>query len=194
MAATTMPGTPAGFWRRSAAWGLDWLLLSPLVYLLIRPGIRSMVSEFSALRTQLEQWLLSQSGQAESAFDLWLLLSRSALTDTSLQASVATGSLRLCSSLTWSLAIASLLASVYFIVFETSPWQATPGKRVLGLRVLAMDGHALTMPRAALRYFAGSLSWLSLNLGHALALVRRDGRALHDLIAGTAVVARSTDA
>ena len=38
-----------------------------------------------------------------------------------------------------------------------------------------------------LRFFAGGLSWLALNLGHAMVGWRRDRRALHDLIAGTQV-------
>jgi uncharacterized RDD family membrane protein YckC len=50
----------------------------------------------------------------------------------------------------------------------------------------------MSVARAAARFFAGSLSWLSLNLGHAMALFRRDGRALHDLIAGTAVIDRNS--
>ena len=41
---------------------------------------------------------------------------------------------------------------------------------------------------AVLRHVAGLLSWLTLNLGHALALLPPDKRALHDYIAGTRVV------
>ena len=192
--AAPLPGPPAGFWRRSAAWCLDWLLLAPVLWLVVGSRLAAAAAQFAILRAQLEDWMVAQSLQADSIADLWLQLSRSALADSALQASVSLATLRLCGALTWALVIAALLASGYFIGFEASPWQATPGKRVFGLRVLAMDGRALSLPRAALRYFAGSLSWLSLNLGHALALFRRDGRALHDLIAGTAVIARSPGA
>ncbi len=188
MAALPMPGKPAGFWRRSAAWCLDWLLLSPLLYVALRPGLSDAAAQLQSLRVQLENWMLAQSWQADSALGLWLDLSTRMLADPALQAQLTQATLRLCAGLTGTLVLASLLAAVYFIPFEASRWQATPGKRLLGLRVVAIDGQAMTLARAAARYFAGSLSWLSLNLGHALAMFRRDGRALHDLIAGTAIV------
>jgi len=189
-----VPGAPAGFWRRSEAWCLDWLLLAPVLWLAMGKHVARAAEQYEALSAQLEDWLYAQSLQADSIIDLWLQLSRGALTDRALQASVAQAAQGLCSELTSALVIAALVASAYFIGFEASRWQATPGKRAFGLRVMAMDGSAPSFARAAGRYFAGSLSWLSLNLGHALALFRRDGRALHDLIAGTIVVARRPEA
>jgi hypothetical protein len=41
-----------------------------------------------------------------------------------------------------------------------------------------------------LRHAAGSLSWLTLNLGHLLAALPPHKRALHDWIAGARVVHR----
>jgi hypothetical protein len=41
-----------------------------------------------------------------------------------------------------------------------------------------------------LRHAAGALSWLLLNLGHAIAGWRADHRALHDLLAGAQLRAR----
>jgi uncharacterized RDD family membrane protein YckC len=83
------------------------------------------------------------------------------------------------------------VAAIYFIGFEASAWQATPGKRAVDIAVVDMSGRRLGWARAAGRFFAGALSWMTLNLGHALAGWRSDGRALHDLLAGTRVVARS---
>ena len=143
---------------------------------------------YQRLRTQLEGWMFAQSLPAGSLLDLWLALSTRALADASLQARMTTEILQLGTQLTETLIAASLLAALYFITFEASAWQTTPGKRVFGLRVIAISEPSLRWPRAALRYFAGSLSWLTLNLGHAMAAFRRDGRALHDLIADTAVV------
>lgn len=190
MAATPLPGTPAGFWRRSEAWCLDWLLLAPVLWLVVGSRLAAAAAQFAALRGQLEDWMYAQSMPADSAIDLWLQLSGSVLTDSALQASVAQATRAICADIAWALAIAAVVASVYFIGFEASRWQATPGKRAFGLRVLAMDGSSLSLARAAGRHFAGSLSWLTLNIGHALALFRRDGRALHDLIAGTVVIRR----
>ena len=183
---------PAGFWQRSAAWCLDWLLLSPLLYVALRPQWSAAFMQYQALRAQLEDWMFAQALPTGSLMDLWLALSTSVLADTSLQAQVTAEVLQLGTQLTETFIVASLLGALYFILFEASAWQATPGKRAFGLRVIAISEPSLSWSRAALRYFAGSLSWLTLNLGHAMAAFRRDGRALHDLVAGTAVVQRDT--
>src|SRR5678815_6023522 len=62
------------------------------------------------------------------------------------------------------------------------------GKRALALQVTDLQGRRLDGARAAARHVAGALSWLTLNLGHALAAVPPQKRALHDYIAGTRVV------
>jgi uncharacterized RDD family membrane protein YckC len=80
------------------------------------------------------------------------------------------------------------VAAAYFVGFEASPWQATPGKRALGLRVARLDGRPLGVGRALLRFIAAGPSWLLLHLGHALVAFRADERAAHDLVAGTRVV------
>ena len=43
------------------------------------------------------------------------------------------------------------IAAIYFIGFEASRWQATPGKRLLGLRVETVEGARLSVGRALLR-------------------------------------------
>lgn len=65
----------------------------------------------------------------------------------------------------------------------------TVGKWATGLRVERRDGGRLGFGRAILRHTVGYLaSLLTLGLGFLLAAFSRDGRALHDLIAGTVVV------
>ena len=64
----------------------------------------------------------------------------------------------------------------------------TFGMAVLGLVAVDADGTDLTAGRAVLRVLAFPLSFLLLGLGFALIVVRRDHRALHDLIARSAVV------
>ena len=86
------------------------------------------------------------------------------------------------------LLVFAVLAAAYWIGFERSAWQATPGKRALALQVTDLQGRRLDGARAAARHVAGALSWLTLNLGHALAAVPPQKRALHDYIAGTRVV------
>ena len=67
--------------------------------------------------------------------------------------------------------------------------RATPGKRALGLRVTAAGGEPLGAPRHVLRQASGALSWLTLNLGHLLAVIPPDHQALHDRIARARVLA-----
>lgn len=64
----------------------------------------------------------------------------------------------------------------------------TPGKGIIGLRVVNADGSPLAPRRALWRTLTFPLSALLAGLGFALLLVQREHRALHDLIAGTAVV------
>lgn len=64
----------------------------------------------------------------------------------------------------------------------------TLGMAVLGVRALRLDGHELDWPHAVLRVVTFPLSFLLFGAGFALILLRRDRRALHDLIARTAVV------
>ena len=79
---------------------------------------------------------------------------------------------------------------VYFAAFEASAWQATLGKRILGLRVIGIDGSRLSFPRAFLRQVAKVLSALPLQAGFLLAIFTPRRQALHDLIARTLVVRR----
>lgn len=64
----------------------------------------------------------------------------------------------------------------------------TIGKALLGLRVLTSEGENLSGSRAALRALALPLSYLLFGLGFLGILVGRERKALHDVIAGSAVV------
>ena len=63
----------------------------------------------------------------------------------------------------------------------------TIGKMLVGVRVVGDDGAPPTIGCALLRYFAYFVSLGTLIGGYAMAGLRRDKRALHDLIAGTRV-------
>ena len=65
----------------------------------------------------------------------------------------------------------------------------TVGKWATGLRVEGRDGERLSFARSLVRHTVGYLaSLLTLGMGFLLAALSREGRALHDLIAGTVVV------
>lgn len=64
----------------------------------------------------------------------------------------------------------------------------TPGKAIVGLRVVRVTGATVRVRQALLRVCALPLSTLLLGVGLVPIIFRRDRRALHDLIARTAVV------
>jgi uncharacterized RDD family membrane protein YckC len=76
-----------------------------------------------------------------------------------------------------------LLYHAYF----SSEGRRTLGKRLFGLRVVALDGGEPGAGASAARACGYLVSSLLLNLGFLWAL-RKDGRAWHDLLAGTRVV------
>ena len=85
---------------------------------------------------------------------------------------------------------AVLLPWLYFSGFEASAWQGTPGKRLLKLRVLDVNGVPLRFPRTSLRYLCRFLSALPLGAGYLMALFNPSRQALHDILASTRVVLR----
>src|SRR5262245_751298 len=64
----------------------------------------------------------------------------------------------------------------------------TFGMAVLGVRVVRADGAPAEPRRGVVRALVFPLSFLLLGLGFLGILVQRERRALHDLIAGTAVI------
>jgi uncharacterized RDD family membrane protein YckC len=180
---------PAGFWRRYLAYSLDWTVLAAPLWLLLSGPLARAWAAWQALNTVLQEWLLARVLAAPGRLAAPLALAREVLADPSLRAALGAASDRLSGALVQAAWLGAGAAALYFIGFEGSAWAATPGKRLLGLQVRAVGGQRLSWPRSALRFFAGSLSWLSLNLGHALAGWRRDRRALHDLVAGSQVLA-----
>jgi uncharacterized RDD family membrane protein YckC len=64
----------------------------------------------------------------------------------------------------------------------------TPGKALLGLRVLSRSGDILSSGRAALRAATLPLSYILFGAGFLGIVVSRERRALHDVIAGSVVV------
>lgn len=69
----------------------------------------------------------------------------------------------------------------------------SPGKRMIGLAVCDVTSgrQGISVGQALLRWSGYLASGMTLGLGHLLALVRRDRRALQDLLAGTYVGRRT---
>ena len=79
-----------------------------------------------------------------------------------------------------------VFAGVYTTVLHTMDGQ-TIGKMLTGVRVVGADGAPLPLGAALLRFFGYFGSAAPLFIGFIMAGLRRDKRALHDLIAGSRV-------
>jgi uncharacterized RDD family membrane protein YckC len=77
---------------------------------------------------------------------------------------------------------------VFYCAYPLAQAGRTFGMTVVGLRVVRVDGSDLDGWHALLRVVVFPLSFALAGLGFILILLRRDRRALHDLIAGSAVV------
>ena len=84
---------------------------------------------------------------------------------------------------------AAMLAWIFlYCAYPLAVAGRTFGMAVFGLRAVRADGEDLNGKRAILRVLVFPLSFLVLGFGFILIVLRRDHRALHDLVAGTAVV------
>ncbi len=82
----------------------------------------------------------------------------------------------------------TVLAWQYFALCESSAWQATLGKRALGLRVTDVHGLRISFMRATGRYFAKILSAFIFCIGFLMVAWTQRKQGLHDLLAQTLVL------
>lgn len=88
-----------------------------------------------------------------------------------------------------ALQVSGLLVAVGYAVFFIREFNATPGKMILGLKVVRQDGSKLSMGRIAGRYLAERISVISLMVGYVMvAFDEAERRALHDRMADTRVI------
>ncbi len=81
-----------------------------------------------------------------------------------------------------------LLGLAYAAGFESSRLQATPGKRLIGIKVTDLGGRRISLRRAVVRHLGQFLSAAVLMLGYVMAAFTQRRQALHDKLAGTLVV------
>ena len=77
---------------------------------------------------------------------------------------------------------------IYNASGESSVHQATPGKRLLKLKVVSLSHGRLTFQQASGRFYAKFLSTFALLVGFVIAIFHSRKQSLHDMIAGTLVV------
>ncbi len=81
---------------------------------------------------------------------------------------------------------------LYFALLESSEWQGTAGKKVLGLIVTDMNGQRVTFLRATGRHFAKLVTGLiPFGIGYIMAGFTEKRQALHDMIASCLVLRRN---
>lgn len=87
---------------------------------------------------------------------------------------------------------ASLVVTwLYHALMESSEWQATVGKKALGLVVTDMEGHRVSFWRATGRHFGKIVTnMVPLLIGYILAGFTEKKQALHDMIAGCLILQR----
>jgi len=83
-----------------------------------------------------------------------------------------------------------IVAAVYYAGQESSAAQATLGKRLVGIKVVDLQGRRLSFMHALGRWVAAAASYMTLYIGFLLAAFTQKKQALHDMIASTYVVDR----
>lgn len=81
-----------------------------------------------------------------------------------------------------------VISAAYYVGFEASSLQATPGKMAVGIKVTDGDGRRLGRARALGRWASHLLCYVTLYIGYIMAAFTDRKRGLHDLVAGTLVV------
>lgn len=81
-----------------------------------------------------------------------------------------------------------LLALTNFVIFPLFTGKSL-GKMLTGLRIVSQEGNPPSLGALLIRHLVGyPLTIASFGLGFLLAVFNREGRALHDFLAGTVVV------
>ncbi|WP_017733957.1 RDD family protein [Nafulsella turpanensis] len=84
--------------------------------------------------------------------------------------------------------VSLVIGWLYFALMQSSKYQATLGKMVLGLKVVDQEGARLSFGKATLRYIGKFISSAVLMIGYLIAAFNPRKQALHDMIASTYVI------
>lgn len=82
----------------------------------------------------------------------------------------------------------NLVVTLAYLIFFIRRFDATPGKRLLGLKLLRANGERLGVGRIIGRHFAEQLSMIVVGVGYVMAFFDAERRTLHDFICSTRVV------
>jgi uncharacterized RDD family membrane protein YckC len=87
-------------------------------------------------------------------------------------------------------ALSLIVSLAYYTLMEASVWQATVGKRIVGLSVATESGARLSLGRALFRNLCKVISVVILMIGGIMAAFTKRKQGLHDILAKTVVVDR----
>ena len=154
----------ASFWKRLWAYGYDSLIVTLLaIGLLIIFSANALPdTDLDDLNRRIQNWLLYRS--SDPVLNQLLLASK---------------------LLTIYITIAS---AAYNTLFICGKWQATPGKRFCGIRVIHRNGARLTFWQSAFRHAASGLSMVIWGLGYLSIFFTRERLSLHDIICNSRVI------
>ncbi len=85
---------------------------------------------------------------------------------------------------------ALVMGWLYYAGMESSKYQATFGKQIMGVFVTDERGERASFAKATGRYFSKIISSVILMIGYIMAAFTSKKQALHDIIAGTLVFKR----
>ena len=160
--------TQAGFWWRVLAWLLDSVILALADSLIgVLTGLRQLGTRFGPY------------GGAATPASFTRAVAQGTQSAMPGHLHFHGGGLSL---------VSLLLAIAYFTLLESSPWQATLGKRACRLRVTDLSGRRIGIGRALGRYLAKFVSALVLGIGFLMVGWTRRSQGLHDQMADTLVM------
>lgn len=177
---------PAGFWQRYAAWSLDAALVAVLISPFLSAGI---AQDARALDAAFSNWLVTFYTKLAAQMDASGIPPMSLLGDATLRQDLAAIQRALLQLIGPPALAFAMVSGLYHVASDTSRWQGSLGKRALQLQVADREGRRIGIARAIARHLAGGASWLTLNVGHAMAALAPHHRALHDVLSGTRVLA-----
>ena len=81
-----------------------------------------------------------------------------------------------------------IISALYYILLHSSKWQATIGKRFMGIKVATVSGEQVTVGRAAVRFIVMEVASTILYIGYFFMFFTQKKQTLHDLAAKTVVI------
>lgn len=195
----------AGFWRRFIALIIDCFVVSLIVfpfalivgifspnYILVEVPL-DLFTTTTTLSSNTEE---STSIQKDEFLGIWSNYYRSSETvdddgSVSIHRQLIDPNTELSISKTTSGEIESYVIFLYWIILEASIWQASLGKKIMGLQVVNLDGSRLTIFQSAARNLLKILSIFTMFIGFMMAGWTHKKQALHDMIPGLLVIKSS---